>query len=159
MGGGPGVVVLKIPQQPDRSLRPANNKRFHYAGELSDDLFERAARVVNPPMKSALQYGDGVRAGVCGDPNSFQDSGPSGSMSHRIDDVVYSEAIGLSGHFGGIIGSVGMLPGIAHIHIEIDADHEATVIVIDAAPMGLSLHLHNNPASPSHAQVPQARDL
>ena len=45
------------------------------------------------------------------------------SMSHRIDDVVHTQAIGERGHGARIIGVVRMLPGIAHIHIEIDGDH------------------------------------
>ena len=51
-----------------------------------------------------------------------------------------------------------MLPGIAHVDIEIDGDYQATVIVVYTAPMRLPLHPRNDLSSRPPAQVPQTGD-
>src|SRR4051812_3683931 len=53
------------------------------------------------------------------------------SMTHCVDQVVDADANAERGEFFGVIGIVGVLPGIAEIQIVTDGDHEAAVIVID----------------------------
>src|SRR3990170_6225204 len=52
-----------------------------------------------------------------------------------------------------------MLPAIAHVHIKIDGDYQAAVIVVHAAPTRRPLHLRDDLASRPPTQVPYARDL
>src|SRR5690606_16235424 len=57
------------------------------------------------------------------------------SVRHRVNYVIDGEAIREGGHRLGVAGIVGMLPGVAEIHVEVDRDHEAAAIVVDAAPV------------------------
>ena len=56
------------------------------------------------------------------------------SVGHRIKDVVNAEAIGQRSVFFRVPGLVRHLPGIAKIDVEVDDDHEATIIVVDTFP-------------------------
>src|SRR6266705_6508606 len=80
------------------------------------------------------------------------------SMCHRIDDVVHPKFIPECGHRDRIIRVVCMLPGIAHVDIEIDGDYQATVIVVYTAPMRLPPHPRNDLSSRPSAQVPHTGD-
>src|SRR5437868_10635848 len=57
-------------------------------------------------------------------------------VRHGINDVVNAQAVGESGHGFGVFGEVGMLPGVADVHIEIDGDYDASLCVADALPLG-----------------------
>ena len=80
-------------------------------------------------------------------------------MSHRVDDVIHSELVGKSGHGNRIIRIVGVLPGVAHIHIEIDSHHQALLIVVDSAPARGTFHLGPDLSSAEHSQMPFAGNL
>ena len=56
-------------------------------------------------------------------------------MRHGVNDVVNADADPERGVFLGIFGIVGVLPGIAEVHVVADGDHEPAFVVIDAAPM------------------------
>ena len=56
------------------------------------------------------------------------------SMRHRIGDVVHGYADAQGGELLGIVGIVGVLPGVAQIHVVADGDHQAALVVVDAAP-------------------------
>ena len=57
-------------------------------------------------------------------------------MGHGINDIIHAKPVGQSRHGLRVEGIIGMLPGVAHIHIEIDRDHQ-TPIVIENTPPGL----------------------
>src|SRR6516225_9702006 len=57
-------------------------------------------------------------------------------MRHRVDDVINSNADAEGGEFFRVSGVVGVFPGVAEVHIVTDGGHDATVIVVDAAPAG-----------------------
>jgi hypothetical protein len=80
------------------------------------------------------------------------------SMGHGVKHVVHTKFVSLCGHCDWIVGIVGMLPGIAHIHIEIDGDHEMALIIVDPAPVLRAFHLRNGCASEA-SQVPIAWNL
>lgn len=83
-----------------------------------------------------------------------------GSVCHRINDVVDAEAVGESGHFGRVFGQVGVLPGIADVHLEIDGHDEAAAVIDQRAPMGRTGgDLGEGAAAATDAQVAQAGDL
>src|SRR5215471_16281135 len=81
------------------------------------------------------------------------------SVGHRVYDVICADLIGQGGHWNGIIRIVGMLPGVAGVHIKIDDDHQAVMIVINSAPMLRSFHLRDDLASICSTQMPLAGDL
>ena len=58
------------------------------------------------------------------------------SVSHRVDDVVDCEPVGQRGHGIRIPGIVGMLPGVAHVHVVVDRHNEPAVLVVDPPPPG-----------------------
>src|SRR5262245_17688970 len=59
------------------------------------------------------------------------------SMSHRVDQVVHTDAQSEGRKILRVLRIVGMLPGIAEIHVVADGDHPAAAIVINAAPVRL----------------------
>lgn len=80
-------------------------------------------------------------------------------MSHRVQDVVDAEAVGEAGHDFGILGHVGVFPGVADVLIEIDGDDEAAVGVVESAPVGRGiLGLDDGRAAGSAPEVTQAGD-
>src|ERR1039457_5677469 len=58
------------------------------------------------------------------------------SVRHRVDDVIDADADAEGGEPFGVLRVVGVLPGIAQIHVVTDGDHQASVVVVDAAPVG-----------------------
>ena len=56
-------------------------------------------------------------------------SGPS--MTHRIDDKINAHLISVLGVFERVVGVVRPLPGVAQVGVEVDDDHEPTVLVVD----------------------------
>src|SRR5450432_1512145 len=61
---------------------------------------------------------------------------PSVSLvRHRVDHVIDADADAERRVLLRVFGIVGMLPGIAQVHIVADGGHEAALIVIDASPM------------------------
>lgn len=80
-------------------------------------------------------------------------------MGDGVEDVVDAEAVGKAGHIGGVFGHVGVLPGIADIHVVADGDEQAAFIVEDAAPLrGAVGHLDLRAASGPAAQVAETGD-
>src|SRR5271170_2457846 len=57
-------------------------------------------------------------------------------VRHRVRDVVDPDAESERGVLFRILGVVGVLPGIAQVHVVADGDHEAAFVVVDAAPVG-----------------------
>src|SRR4051812_11978048 len=47
------------------------------------------------------------------------------SVGHGVDDIVDAKPIGLTRHLGRILRIVGVLPGVAHVHVEIHSHDEA----------------------------------
>src|SRR6185295_18857167 len=56
-------------------------------------------------------------------------------VRHGVDDVVHADADAEGGVLGRIGGRVGPFPGISHIRLIGDGDHEAAAVVVDAAPL------------------------
>src|SRR5882724_4907446 len=56
-------------------------------------------------------------------------------MRHGVDDVVHADADAERGVPGRIGGSVGPFPGISHIRLIGDGDHQAAAVIVDAAPL------------------------
>src|SRR5579883_2985837 len=69
------------------------------------------------------------------------------SVRHRVDDVVDPDANAKSGELFVIARLVGPLPGIAQIHVETDRHHQAALVVVDAAPVGIVTVLLVRPAA------------
>ena len=65
-------------------------------------------------------------------------------MRHRIDDVIDAETIGERSQRLGIDGVVGVLPGIAEVHVEVDRDHEPASVVEDAEPVRRKVALESS---------------
>src|SRR5579884_1000759 len=56
-------------------------------------------------------------------------------VRHRVDQIVEPDADAERGEALGILRVIGMLPGIAKVHVVADRDHQAAVVVVDAAPV------------------------
>src|SRR5258708_2980510 len=56
------------------------------------------------------------------------------SVRHGVDDVIHADADSEIGKLGGIFRIVGVLPGVAQVHVVADGHHEPAFIVVDAAP-------------------------
>ena len=56
-------------------------------------------------------------------------------MSHGVDDVIYTDADAERRILLGIFGIVGVLPGIAQIHVMADRHHDPALVVINAPPV------------------------
>ena len=65
-------------------------------------------------------------------------------MGHGVKHVVHAKFVSLCGHCDRIVGVVGMFPGVAHIHIEIDGDHQMSLIIVNPAPVLRAFHLGND---------------
>src|ERR1035437_4464607 len=59
------------------------------------------------------------------------------SVRHRINHVVDADPYAQRREFFQVLGIVRMLPGIAQVHVVADGHHQATVVVVDAAPRGI----------------------
>jgi len=57
-------------------------------------------------------------------------------MRHRIDDVVDREAVSERSHRHGIYRVVRVLPRVAHVHVEVDRDDQAPLVVVNSVPLG-----------------------
>src|ERR1017187_10209968 len=81
------------------------------------------------------------------------------SVSHGVDNIVDADADAEGGEPFGVLRVVGVFPGIAEVHVVADGDHEAAVVVVDAAPVcgaAIALVLFVNSAA---LQVLRAGDL
>ena len=80
----------------------------------------------------------GVRHDVGrGAPRIADRAGARGRLvGHGVDDVVEGDADAEGGVFLGIERIVGVLPGIAEVHVVAHGHHHAAAIVVDAAPVG-----------------------
>src|ERR1700735_3419721 len=56
-------------------------------------------------------------------------------MRHGVNDIVDANANPERGVFLWILGIVGMLPGIAQIHVVANGHHQPALVVEDASPM------------------------
>src|ERR1700733_16113895 len=56
-------------------------------------------------------------------------------MRHGVNNIVDADANAERGVLFRILGIVGVLPGIAQIHVMADGHHEAAFVVVDAGPM------------------------
>src|ERR1035438_10407224 len=57
-------------------------------------------------------------------------------VRHRINDVVHTDSNAQGGEFLGVLGVVGVLPGVAQVHVMTDGYDEPAAVVVDAAPAG-----------------------
>ena len=62
---------------------------------------------------------------------SFADALPR----HGVNDVVYTQADGEVGIGRGVIGIVGVFPGVADVGVVRDGDQDAAPVIVDAAPV------------------------
>src|SRR5881227_2489880 len=58
-------------------------------------------------------------------------------VTHRVDHVIDRDAKAEIGVLDGIDGIVGVLPGVAEVHVMAHRDHDAAVVVEDRAPVRL----------------------
>ncbi len=58
-------------------------------------------------------------------------------MRHGVDEVIHSDAHAERAVLFGVLRIIGVLPGIAQVHVVADGDHEPAFIVIYAAPFGI----------------------
>ena len=56
-------------------------------------------------------------------------------MRQIVNEIVHRNTVGERGVFLGIQRVVGVLPGVAQIHVVENRDHDASLVVADAAPM------------------------
>src|SRR5260221_272647 len=56
------------------------------------------------------------------------------SVRHGVDDIIHADADAEIGKLGWICRIVGVLPGIAQVHVVADGHHEPALVVVDAAP-------------------------
>jgi len=81
-------------------------------------------------------------------------------VRHGVDDVVDPETVGERRHRLGIFWHVGVLPGVADIHVEVDGDQQPPFIVIDPTPARSGfLGLDDDLAAGASSEMAQARDL
>src|ERR1700678_2923267 len=71
-------------------------------------------------------------------------------MRHGVNDIVDANANPERGVFLWILGIVGMLPGIAQIHVVADSHHQAALVVVNTAPMRLVAVLFRYAVSINH---------
>src|ERR1035438_6868878 len=57
-------------------------------------------------------------------------------VRHGVSDVVDADTNAHAGEPLRILRVVGVLPGIAQVHVETDGHHYSAFVVVDAAPMG-----------------------
>src|SRR5207245_6719756 len=56
------------------------------------------------------------------------------SMRHGVDNVIDAEPDSQRRVLLRVLGVVGVLPGVAEIHVVADGDHEAAFVVVDSTP-------------------------
>ena len=80
-------------------------------------------------------------------------------VRHRVEDGVDGEAVRQPGRFGRVFGHVGVLPGVADIHVVIDGHQHAPAVVIDRAPVRRrGLGLGHDPSAWTDAQTQALQD-
>src|SRR5215471_1523518 len=67
-----------------------------------------------------------------------QEAAPAALVRQRVNYVVYAKPIGVVGILDRLKGIVGPLPPIAHVIVEIDDHHQASLIVCHAVEDGLA---------------------
>ena len=113
------------------AIDPATMRDTVIATTNADPKFSNATMVLPVGVRPDRSFsGDKIRARRCVDA-----WGRSPLVRHRVDEVVDGEAIRERRHRLGIPRVVGVLPRIAHVHVEVDRDHQAAVFVEDAAPV------------------------
>src|SRR5438034_9916331 len=56
------------------------------------------------------------------------------SVRHGVDDIIDADADSQLGELFRIARVIGVLPGVAQVHVVADGHHEASLVVVDAAP-------------------------
>ena len=126
---GPIVAVTEAPAVP----------RIHEAGEDELGFFVPVGREREASYSTPGNWRKGRWKAKRADAEQDGDAEEGrrvASMRHRIVDVVHGYADAQGGELFGVLGIVGVLPGIAQIHVVADGDHEAALVVVDAAPGG-----------------------
>src|SRR5689334_14177903 len=86
------------------------------------------AKLAPTITQSVSKVGVGLRIDRAGAPR------PPRSVREGVDDVVDVRPHALRGVLLGIARRVGMLHRVAEVHVVADRDHDAALIVVDAAP-------------------------
>jgi hypothetical protein len=73
--------------------------------------------------------------GVPGLPSNADGSRGPPSVRHGVDDVIHSDTYAERGEPFGILGVVGVFPGVAKVHVVADGYHQAAVVVVNAPPV------------------------
>lgn len=91
--------------------------------------------------------------------NSGRSSTTVALVGHGIYDVINTKSVSQCGHWYRVYRVIGVLPGIANIHIEVDRDNQPAVVVMNAVPFGRAPELGVDFTRGGPIQVPPPGNL